>query len=77
MNNDSSNQHDTSDDVQEVELSAQEKHILAANGEVPNNEEGDITYRQQYVDSAGNVGEKVHGPMPRSEWAAYAATNKL
>jgi hypothetical protein len=39
--------------------------------------EGQIVYRQPYVDSAGNVGEKVHGPMPVSQWAKYSQENGL
>lgn len=36
-----------------------------------------IVHRQQFVDSAGTVGEKVHGPMPVSEWAEYERKNNL
>lgn len=71
-------QHGSSDEAKPKELSADEKHILGASGEVPNDPfEGQISHRVQYVDSAGNVGEKVHGPMPRSEWAEYARKNNL
>ncbi len=49
-----------------------------ASTEIPKDpEEGFITYRERFIDSAGNAGEKVHGPMPRSEWAAYSAKNGL
>jgi hypothetical protein len=39
--------------------------------------EGEIVYRQPFVDSNGTVGEKVHGPMPVSEWATYSKENGL
>ncbi len=36
-----------------------------------------IAYVQRYVDSEGVQREKVHGPMPVSEWAEYEKENKL
>jgi hypothetical protein len=36
-----------------------------------------IVHRVPFVDSAGNAGVKVHGPMPISEWAAYSKENGL
>lgn len=36
-----------------------------------------IVHRTQFVDSAGNVGTKEHGPMPVSEWADYEKKNNL
>jgi hypothetical protein len=39
--------------------------------------EGFILHRQRFVASDGTAGEKVHGPMPVSEWPAYSAKNGL
>lgn len=74
MSENNNGQHGSSDDS---EITAAEKHLDAANGEIPNDREGDIVSRVQFVDSAGNVGEKIHGPMPRSEWAEYSKKNGL
>jgi hypothetical protein len=40
-------------------------------------EESMIVYRQQIVKPDNTVGEKVHGPMPVSKWAAYEKENNL
>lgn len=61
-----------------TEETDEEVRIRLRSTEIPKDpNEGMITYRQSFVDSAGNVGEKIHGPMPRSEWAAYSAANGL
>ena len=61
-----------------AELSADDKLKLASNGEIANDpNEGQIVHRQQYVDSSGKVGEKVHGPMPVGEWSKYSRDNNL
>lgn len=40
-------------------------------------EESFIVHREQKTDSEGNPVEKVHGPMPVSEYPTYAKENKL
>lgn len=40
-------------------------------------ETDNIVYRQIIVNPDGTPGEKLHGPMPRSEWAAYEKENGL
>lgn len=58
--------------------SPDEVRARMASGEVANDPgEGDIVMRRQVVDAAGNVVEKLHGPMPRKDWAAYSAKNGL
>lgn len=52
----------------------QSKVARFGNGEVVNDpHEGTIVFNQQL----GNGELKVHGPMPRSEWAEYCAKNGL
>lgn len=36
-----------------------------------------IVHRQTYIDNEGVFREKLHGPMPVSEWAAYEKKNNL
>jgi hypothetical protein len=38
---------------------------------------GNIVFRQNVTNSDGTVGEKVHGPMPVSEWPAYEKEHGL
>jgi hypothetical protein len=38
---------------------------------------GYIVYKQTYVGNDGVQREKVHGPMPVSEWADYEKENNL
>jgi hypothetical protein len=60
------------------EESGQEQLKRLQSTEIPKDpNEGSIVYRQPFVDSAGNVGEKLHGPMPVSDWAKYSQENGL
>lgn len=36
-----------------------------------------IVHRAFYTDDQGNQKEKIHGPMPVKEWAAYEKENGL
>jgi hypothetical protein len=36
-----------------------------------------LVHRQRIVQPDGTVTEKVHGPMPQSDWAAYEKENNL
>lgn len=50
----------------------------ASNGEIPNDPgEGMIVHRTNYVDQDGTYRTKEHGPMPRSDWAAYEREHNL
>lgn len=59
--------------------SATDRLKYEANGETANDPEGGyITYIQNNVpDGQGGIKEIVHGPMPRSEWAAYSKEKGL
>ena len=46
------------------------------NTEVPANAApGDIVYTERYLDGEGKPQEKVHGPMPVTDWADYSRAN--
>jgi hypothetical protein len=70
-------QHAASDDNVREE-SVQEILARSTNGEYANDpNEGNIIHTVRFIDSSGNVGEKVHGPMPRGEWTEYSRKNGL
>ena len=64
-------QHGASDDAPKE--SPQDVLARLSNGEIANDpHEGFIVHKSYGMDENGNRVERVHGPMPVSEWRDYA-----